>query len=170
MTRPHTLLLCTLGLLLVPTCGAIACSCARPATAPEAFASAKVVYLAKLLRTTKTQASANPAARYSSESARFRILHTWKGERATGTEIETKSDVGPGSCGLSATNDPPWAVAADGNPVPISEIWILYLYEDEPAEISICSRSHPIDLNGEPDLPILYRLERSATSKPGHRT
>jgi hypothetical protein len=126
-----------------------ACSCALGGTAATEFQSASAVFFAK---TITSQRAADSQGRLV-ERAQLKVLESWKGRHRVGEIVEIRSNVGDGACGKSVINDPPWLELVDRTRKPrapkLSGRWVIYAYGTAPYEISLCSRSRPIEAGGE---------------------
>jgi hypothetical protein len=124
----------------------------------KALQSASSVFLAVVKSVSHTAISGDSSGRYVTEVATFEVLEGWKGKRP-GETVVMRSNIGPGPCGISAVNDPLWLEEA-GTPVKFSGVWLIYAYGSEPYELSMSTRSVPIDVGGARDLVDLYRLAK----------
>jgi len=148
-----------------------ACSAPPPPDVARALQSASAVFLAKVISVSHLPASGDTTGRYVTELATFSVLETWKGSNRPGDTIVMRSELGPGPCGMSATNNPPWLESPGHAQVVLSGVWLIYAYGSAPYELSMTTRSAPIEFGGVADLAELYRLTsaRSLSVESGHR-
>lgn len=133
---------------------------------------ARVVFVAELL--SLKQAPAPEAKKYLTEDAEFVVSEVLKGRVVVGQKVRIRSRLGPGPCGRSAQDDPPWLeqIETPGgptNPAAISRKWLIYGHGSEPYELSLCDRSMPLSHRGSSDLhgerPVSGPYEPVAASK-----
>jgi hypothetical protein len=87
-----------------------------------------------------------------------------------------KGYIGSGACAVSSTNDPVWIEnvlkAAEGDddgviePAKFSKEWLIYSDGPGPYELSMCSRTMPLNMGGDKDLPILREYIRHPPKRP----
>lgn len=143
-----------------------ACSCRVDSAAEEVqikreLDEARVVFVAKLLSVKQTPVPDAP--KYLTEDAEFVVAEVLKGAIVAGQKVRIRSSLGPGQCGRSARNDPPWLeqIEKSGGPVQpagISKEWLIYGHGSEPYELSLCDRSMPLSHRGSSDLLFLRAL------------
>jgi len=156
-----TTVLCVLGAVTWPLPIAACNGPPRPSV-EKLFASADVVVLA-----VATSIQQTPLAKgFVTEEVRFTVLESWKGDKHPDDVIVTRSTIGPGSCGLSALNDPPWLEDPRGKVRKLSGVWVLYFSKGQgPQELGMFGGSLPLDAGGVGDLPDLYRRSHRAYAK-----
>jgi hypothetical protein len=156
---------------------AFACSCVMPKGSEKqqvasALRSASEVLIAKVQSVKHSPIPGDTSGKYITEEAVFIVIEVLKGEKRRGDQVAIKSSIGPGPCGRSARNDPPWLdvvsekVPRSVAPAKISDTWLIYGEGAEPYELSHCSRSSPLEVEGVRqrdveavrDLKILRRL------------
>jgi hypothetical protein len=149
---------------------ATACSCILLTGSPaeqvqQSFDDAEAVFVAKLKRS-----ALRPRSRSSGhglevvEDAQFEVIEVFKGALEVGQVIRVYQVLNAGSCAQSSTNDPPWMYAASKPggvqlPVKFSKDWLIYS-NGAPFELSRCSRSSPMNVEGGQDVKILRGLKR----------
>ena len=126
-----------------------ACSCALGGTAATEFQSASAVFFAETISSRRVADSRGKLV----ESAQLKVVESWKGPHRIGDIVEVRSKVGDGACGKSVINDPPWLDLVDQARKPrapkLSGQWVIYAFGTAPYEISLCSRSRPIEAGGK---------------------
>jgi hypothetical protein len=143
-----------------------ACSCAGSKESEErqvtsAFQDATEVLVAKVESVRHPQIPGYTSGESTVEDTVFIVVEVLKGNKRLGDHLATRSSIGPGLCGRSARNDPPWIEpVSKGTPhestsIQISDTWVVYGYGTEPYELSFCSRSSPLNVNGARDLKVL---------------
>jgi hypothetical protein len=148
---------------------AVACSCPPPGSIQAALRHSTLVVLAHAISIEQHPIPGDSV----SETATFKVLESWKGPYRRGATLPIRSDIGPGPCGMSARNDPPWldgidpATHATTHPH-ISGLWIIYAAGQKPYQISMCSRSTPYEYGGKAEMKMLYRL-KFGTLSPSNR-
>lgn len=153
--------------MLLATFGrAEACSCELDSAAEQAqikreLEEARVVFVGQLLSFKQT--SVPDAPKYMTEDAEFVISEVLKGDVVAGQKVRIRSELGPGLCGRSARNDPPWLEQIEqpgepSRPMTVSKEWLIYGHGSEPYELSLCDRSMPLSHRGSSDLQHLRVL------------
>jgi hypothetical protein len=170
-------LLAVFAVLLTPR--AEACSCelhkgTRAEQVLEALNDYGVVFVARLRFSTLTPDKIYPTMTY--EDAQFVVLEVFKGPLFLGQPILVKGYIGSGACAVSSTNDPVWIEdvlkAAEGDddgviePAKFSKEWLIYSDGRGPYELSMCSRTMPLNMGGDKDLPILREYIRHPPKRP----
>jgi len=138
----------------------------------EALSGADSVFVARLRYSTLTPDTTYPSMII--EDAEFEIMEVFKGELKPGQLILVHQIVSGGSCAMSSTNDPPWLMNLEKGegeelvdvPVTFSKEWLIYAYGPEPYELGRCSRTMPLDVEGNQDVEVLRRLFKTVTKKP----
>jgi len=148
-----------IGILGAVGCALPAPACNGPPRAPvdQLFARADVVVLAVVDTVQQT-----PAKTYITEEVRFTVLESWKGSKRPGDVVLTRSVISPGSCAVSALNDPMWLEDTSRKAVKLSGVWVLYFEGKEPYELTV-SASQPLEAGGAGDLAALYRISSKAS-------
>jgi hypothetical protein len=148
--------------------GVQACSCAPPPELEIALAQADAVFVGALVSVTQTDISDTPGGKYLTEVATFRIIRSWKNNPHSGETITLRSALGPGACGISANNSPPWlehfnSETRAARPSRLSGKWLVYAYgkRKQPYELSACTRSKPIEAGGRSEI---HKLDRLSTA------
>lgn len=145
---------------------AVACSCAPPRGSEQeqiaqAYAQSDSVTLAKIEAVTQFPVAENP--NYLVEEVTFRIVEVLKGHHIVGSTVHTRSVLG-GACGKPAKNNPPWITEmnerGEESAVVFSEEWLIYASGSEPYELSLCSRSGPLNLRGRDVKYLRKQLQR----------
>jgi hypothetical protein len=150
-----------------------ACSCVMlKGTAEEQVtqsrAEADAVFVARLVRSALKPGLGEH--RVVVEDAQFEVLEIFKGGLNKGQIVRVYQVVSGGSCGRSSTNDPPWVYSmnAPGEeelPAKVSKEWLIFAYGPEPYELSQCSRSNPMNLDGGKDAKLLRKLAKKASAR-----
>jgi hypothetical protein len=159
--------LATLTALLMTSQVAFACSCELSGGLTEEeqieseFSAADAVIVAKVVSTKLSLHQKDRTGRYWIEDASFVVSEVLKGTYKVGESVRVRSMLGGGSCGRSARNDPPWLETTSDSPAQSGQVvltaavfsdeWLIYARGAEPYELSICSRSFPMDLRGGSD-------------------
>jgi hypothetical protein len=164
--RSHVHVVGLASIMLAMVGRAEACSCSLNSAAEEVqieheLEQARVVFVAELVRVKQTPE--DDAPEYLTEEAEFVVLEVLKGGVVLGQKIRVKSRLGPGPCGRTARNDPPWLeeVQTSGAPImpaAISKEWLVYGHGSEPYELSLCDRSMPLSHRGSSELLYLRAL------------
>jgi hypothetical protein len=141
---------------------AIACSC-RNVEVSEALEESTTVVVARVVSTHQIPMPTDASGKFIVEEAAFEVMEPIKGAKKIGDRIQIRSEIGPGPCGRSARNSPAWLeeFAPSSNvpkPFPISDIWLIFAYGNEPYELSMCTRSSPMNVRGAGDLEIVRKL------------
>lgn len=151
--------LCLLG-------GSVAFACSGSAPKLEdAFNHADVIVVAQLVAAELIPAEGDTSGRLVTESAVFKVMESFKGALAKGDLVHVRTNLGPGSCGRSARNNPPWIESFDertGKPVvpKLSGKWLIYGTGQEPYELSMLMRAAPLEYGGQDDVPELRKLRK----------
>jgi hypothetical protein len=155
-----------IGLVVIPN-QALACSCMPMRSVTASYGEATAVFQGKVISRSlepDRDNKGNPEAGYFVEHAAFVVERAWKGTRV-GQVIRVRSHVGPGVCGISCRNDPPWMLdrptkkGSLGVPAKISDEWLIFAEGQEPFEISMCTRSTPLNIwTAHEDIENLDRL------------
>jgi hypothetical protein len=166
-------------LALVFVSDAQACSCAlqkgtREQTVRQSREQEGQVFIARLRFSTLA-----PDVRYPTmitEDAEFEVLEVFKGSLRPRQLILVHQTVSSGSCGQSSTNDPLWmenlVKPATGDepavlePLVISKEWLIYAHGPEPYELSLCTRTAPLNADGERDVHVLRKRLKSPATPP----
>jgi hypothetical protein len=154
-----------------------ACSCAlyrgsEEEQARQSFDSAEAVLVAKIREVSQTVDTTYPDSPVTTEVVRFVVLEVLKGhnEFSAGQPLVTRSTVSRGACGVPARNEPGWIMdVQNGLDVPIrfSDTWLIYAHGMEPLQLSMCTRSLPLNIvNAQRDLAYLRRLLGREPSRP----
>ena len=131
----------------------------------EALRDADAVIVARLRYSTLTTDTTYPSVII--EDAEFEILEVFKGELKPGQLILVHQIVSGGSCALSSSNDPPWLTdiekgEGDKDPVEVpmtlSKEWLIYAYGSDPYELGRCTRTMPLNVEGDKDAGVLRNL------------
>ena len=143
-----------------------ACACWLDSAAEEVqikreLEEARVVFVAELLSVKQTPIPDAP--KYLTEDAEFVVSEVLKGGIVAGQKVRIQSRLGPGPCGRSARNDPPWLEQIEtsggpSKPAAISKEWLIYGHGSAPYELSLCDRSMPLSHRGSSDLLYLRAL------------
>lgn len=147
----------------VVSSAAIACSCDKVEIS-KALEQSTIVAVARVVSTHQTPVADDPSGKYIVEDASFEVIERIKVTKKIGDRIQVRSEIGPGSCGRSARNSPIWLeeVSVPSSDVPkafpISDTWLIFGYDNEPYELSMCTRSSPMNLRGANDLEIVRKL------------
>lgn len=153
------MLLCLLGLSR-----AIACSGPPPPSIEDALKSATLVVVAEVVAIQQHPTDGDTSGRYVTEDATFRVSEVFKGSYAPGELIHIISNIGPGPCGRSAQNDPVGieSVGENGKMFAprLSGKWLIYGYGSEPYELSLTSRTKPMEFGGDAEARALRRLTK----------
>jgi hypothetical protein len=152
---------------LLATANANACSCALPGKLSDdqqidqEFRGAKAVFVAKVVSI--KQMPEDSTGRYIVEDAEFVVLEVLKGAMKARDTVRIKSHIGPGPCGRSARNNPPWLVLAEKGEADkiatFSDEWLIYARGSEPYELSYCDRSFPMNFRGKLDVDYLRKKQ-----------
>lgn len=147
---------------------ALACSCVLITGTPteqvqQSFDDADAVFVARLKRSALKPDHHN--RREVVEDAQFEVIEVFKGALRVGQIIRVYQVLSASSCGQSSTNDPTWMYAAskpgaEQLPVKFSKDWLIYS-NGAPFELSRCTRSSPINVEGRQDVKILRALKRA---------
>jgi hypothetical protein len=167
-------LLATVATLFLTNQLAFACSCAPPIGETEeerienALLQADTVVVAMVISNEQSLAPEDPSGRYRVEHAVFVVTEVFKGPHRVGDTIHVRSEVGPGICGRSVRNDPPWLEEFDERSIESTPVfsgeWIIYADGKEPYELSMCSRSFPMNLRGQQDAEYIRSIVRKGTA------
>jgi hypothetical protein len=139
---------------------ALPCSGPPAPQVPEAFKSANAVFLAQVKSTIRKPTKDDKTGKYITETVTLSVLEVWKGALKSGDTVTLVSDIGPGPCGLSTLNEPEWLEDASGRHLTFSGIWLIHGYGSEPYQLSMTTRSRPLEFGGVLDLPMLYDIVR----------
>ncbi len=157
-----------LALVMAIAPRAEACSCGmhqgtREEQVLEALNDAEVVFVARLRTSTLSPDKEYPDMIH--EDAQFVIIEVLKGPLFLGQPILVQQNVSDGTCGRSSTNDPVWSETLvipateydEGviEPTVFSKVWLIYSDGPGPYMLHQCSRTTPLDVEGEADLKIL---------------
>jgi hypothetical protein len=124
------------------------------------------VFVARLRFTTLTPDNVYAGLAY--EDAQFVVLEVFKGPLFLGQPILLHQYVGKGYCSVGSTNEPMWIVdirQAEGGedaieePAVFSKEWLIY-GDGPPYDLNMCSRTLPLNMGGDKDLPILRNLSK----------
>jgi hypothetical protein len=155
------------GLVLILCClaapAAFACSSPPTNSFEVEYGHAAEIFRAMLISSTIRTDPKFERRIWAEETARFRVTRVWKGTLKVGDIITTKSQVGAGPCGVSATNDPQWLEEVDshGNSSypRFSGDWLIYLHPGMPYMLSMTTRSSPTELkNAQEDIKQLDEI------------
>lgn len=162
---------CTL--LAVVSGQAVACSCTKVEIS-DVIEESKDIVVARVVDAVQSSAAGDVSGRYVVEQASFEVIETIKGSKRVGQKIQTRSEIGPGPCGISARNEPMWLEQAQSPPsdapkaFPVSDTWLIFGRDEEPYELSLCSRSSPLNVRGAEDLELVRNLlkQRARQDEP----
>jgi hypothetical protein len=185
MRVPHSVLAAML-LITIACPPASACSCpptreSNLGVVQEALNDATWVFLAKVRDVRQYDFKQlgpleNPDPHWISvtEDVRFVVLEVFKGELFVGQPVMIRNEYAPGSCAMTARNDPMWIeeiVAPDvGMPARISDTWLIYSRSAEPVELNSCTRTVPVDFaEAKQDLGYLRELQKKVRWIPPRR-
>jgi hypothetical protein len=145
-----------------------ACSCLLPSGTPDELVSQALqesddVFVARLKRSALKPDPRN--RRQVVEDANFEVVEVFKGSLQPGQVIRVYQVLNAGTCGQSSTNDPPWLYAAgkpggEQKPRKISKDWLVYSNGAAPFALNRCTRSSPLNVEGEQDVKVLRGLVR----------
>ena len=167
----------TLLVLFAPR--AHACSCGmekgtREDQVLEALNDAGVVFVARLRNSTLSPDKEYPDMIH--EDALFVVIEVLKGPLFLGQPILVQQNVSAGTCGLSSTNDPVWiedlvkpeTELEEGvvEPSVLSKDWLIYSDGPGPYMLHQCSRTMPLNIEGDKDLKILREYVRHPPKWP----
>jgi hypothetical protein len=101
------------------------------------------------------------------EDANFEVIEVFKGSLKAGQIIRVYQVLSAGTCGQSSTNEPPWMYAAarpggEQAPIKFSKEWLIYSNGAAPFELNRCTRSSPLNVEGNRDVKVLRGLIRRA--------
>jgi hypothetical protein len=144
---------------------AMACSC-NNLSLEDALARASDVIVARVIGTHQAPAEEDASGRYIVETASFVVVESIKGSKEVGDVVQTRSEIGPGTCGISARNNPAWLEQAPEragmvSEVKISDTWLIFREGTQPFELTFCSKSMPLNVGGSDEVAALHRLLRS---------
>lgn len=163
---------------------ALACSCGMyqgtyQQQVQQALNSADFVFVAKI-RDVKHYINEEYANwPVTEEYVRFVILEVLKGRDHyfAGQPLSIRSQVAPGLCGIAARNDPAWMMDLRGEgedevPTAFSDTWLIYAYGVEPFDLSMCTRSLPLNIrDAQKDVDMLRQLlDRAPPRRPAWET
>jgi len=146
--------------------GSVTFACSgSPSKLAYAFEHADVVVVAQLVSSELTPTDGDTSGRLVTENAVFKVMESFKGSLAKGDLLQVRTSLGPGSCGRSARNNPPWIESFDertGKPVvpKLSGKWLIYGSGQEPYELSMLMRAAPLEYGGQDDVPELRKLRK----------
>ena len=162
MFRPPTVLL-VLCLLAGPT-GSLACSTVPGRTVDALYSEANGVVMAEVMAAHRTAQSSDPGATYAVETVTFKVLVSWKGPSKAGQAFATRTDIGPGSCGLTIDPTPRLLVATPESDLPVGSIWVIFLDDSSPHTLSSDAGHARIRNGAEKMLRRLYELSSTRRS------
>lgn len=153
-------------LVLLSSPQARACSCLIVGGPPaeqveQALKESDDVFIARLKRSALKPDLRD--RRQVVEDAAFEVIEVFKGSLRPGQTIRVYQVLNAGSCALSSANEPPWMYAASkagGEPKPrkFSKEWLVYANGVAPFELNRCTRSSPLNIEGEQDAKVLRGL------------
>lgn len=142
----------------------IACSGPPPPSIEDALKSATLVVVAEVIAIQQRPLAGDTSGRYVTEDATFRVREVFKGSYAPGELIHIISNIGPGPCGMSAKNNPVGieSIGKGGKTFApsLSGKWLIYGYGSEPYELSLTSRTKPMEFGGDAEVRALRRLTK----------
>jgi len=156
-----------------------ACSCVGHGDQSEeeqiedAFTDADAVFVARVISVKHSLLPEDPEGRNLIEEASFLISEVMKGSHKLGEVVRVRSELGGGTCGKSARNDPPWLEeASDLEPriftvSVVSDEWLIYANGLQPYELTFCDRSFPMNLRGGSDAEYLRATQLHSGTKHG---
>jgi hypothetical protein len=156
-----------LAICLMATAKAQACSCVGPGDLSEEeqiekeFSEADAVVIARVVMVKQSLVAEDHSGVHRIEDAQFVVAEILKGSHKMGETIHVRSNLGGGTCGRSARNDPPWleiaseTVPSASSVAVLSDEWLIYAHGSQPYELSNCSRSFPMNLRGGEDADYL---------------
>jgi hypothetical protein len=160
----RTLSLLAVAVVLAVVRPAAACTRDASATLQSAFDSAAGVVLGEVVSGSRTAASSDPAAEYPMETVTFRVLHSWKGISKPGSTLTFRTEIGPGSCGLSIDPQMRSLESSAAKKLAGGGIWILFF--DGRASHELQHPSGRIGDGAERDLGLLYELGSTNIAPP----
>jgi len=144
---------------------AIACNAPPPHSIKDALKTATLVVIAEVISTEQRPLAGDTSGRYITEDATFRVREVFKGSYEPGDVIHIISNIGPGPCGMSAKNNPAGieSIGKDGKTFApsLSGKWLIYAYGSEPYELSLTSRTKPMEFGGDAEARALRRLTKA---------
>jgi len=156
-----------------------ACSCVGHDDQSEeqqierAFTDADGVFVAKVVSVKHSLLPEDPEGRYLIEEASFVISEVMKGSHKLWEVVRVRSELGGGTCGRRARNDPPWLEEANETEPRIftasvvSDEWLIYASGVQPYELSLCDRSFPTNLRSGSDAEYLRATQLHSGKKHG---
>ena len=149
--------------------GSVALACSgRPPKVDDAFNRADVVVVAQLVSSELTPVEGDTSGRAVTENAVFKVVESFKGSLGKGELLHVRTQLGLGSCGRSAKNNPPWIESFDertSKPIAprLTGKWLIYGSGQQPYELSLLTRAAPMEYGGEDDVPELRKLKKTLT-------
>lgn len=150
-----------------------ACSCLRVDGTPDeqveyALAEADAVFVARVIRSALKPDRAHKTMVY--EDAQLEVVEVFKGVLRVGQVIRMRQALSAGTCGQSSTNNPPWMyrVVEKGGavePMSFSKEWLVYSHGNEPIELSRCTRSSPLNVDGDKDVKVLRQIKKRSQGR-----
>lgn len=150
-----------------------ACSCLRVEGTPDeqveyALAEADAVFVARVIRSALKPDRVRKTMVY--EDAQLEVVEVFKGVLRVGQVIRMRQLLSAGTCGQSSTNNPPWmyrVIEKDGavEPLSFSKEWLVYSHGNEPIELSRCTRSSPLNVDGDKDVKVLRQIQKRGQSR-----
>lgn len=171
MKKSFLAVCCTL--LAVVSGQAVACSCGTVEIS-AVLEKSKDIVVARVIDVVQSPAAGDIRGGNIVERASFEVIETIKGSKRVGDKIQTRSEIGPGPCGISARNEPMWLEQAESpssdvpKAFPVSDTWLIFGGDEEPYELSLCSRSSPLNVRGAEDLELVRHLlkQRAQQDEP----
>jgi hypothetical protein len=143
----------------------IACSGPPPPSIEDALKMATMVVVAEVISIEQRPAPGDTSGRYIVEDATFRVREAFNGSYVPGEVIHIISHIGPGPCGISAKNNPVGieSIGKDGKTFAphLSGKWLIYGYGSAPYELSLTSRTKPMEFGGFAEVKALRRLTKA---------
>jgi len=150
------------------TTSALACSFSPPPPPTQALAEASAVFIGRVVSVRHEPYRDDTGKiypRFTIEYATMRVIKTWKGA-TVGEIVRFRTEIGPGPCGVSSVNSPTWVI--EKNPhtgkessAKFSREWLVYTNGNQPYELSMSSRSLPLNHVSHSEL-----LQLDKTTKP----
>jgi hypothetical protein len=130
-----------------------------------ALQEADSVVIARIISVKHSPRPGNRSGEFVIEDAALDVIDVIKGPHKIGDTIQVRSTIGPGLCGRSVRNDPPWIFQASDQqdtpdrPASISDTWLVYGQGEQPYDLDSWY-SAPMNLTGKIQVEILHRLAR----------
>jgi hypothetical protein len=160
-------------LLYLYTSSAIACNGPPAPGAEQALSEANMVVVAEVVSTALHPTLGDTSGRFLTENAVFKVLEAFKGPYRRGDLVKIVSNLGPGQCGMSATNHPVSieSIGRDGKPfaTTLSGVWLIYGYGDGPYDLDIITRTKPMEFGGAAEVKQLRQLVSQRRRPDAHK-